>query len=184
MNTRSGRPPSQDERELSSFIALLQREGVGRYLEVGARDGDTFYKVMMSLPEGSFGVAVDLPGGPWGRNSRADLKAAVAALEGRSGVAIFGDSTKPDIIKSVMDYGPFDAALIDGDHRYEGVKADWENYPARIVAFHDIAGDGVMKGSMAVEVPRLWREIKAEYEHVEFISPGSRMGIGAAWLSR
>jgi hypothetical protein len=64
--TRSGRPPSQIEAELSGFIGLLQERNVRRYLEIGARHGDTFHEVMRSLPVGSVGVAVDLPGGLWG----------------------------------------------------------------------------------------------------------------------
>jgi hypothetical protein len=75
------------------------------------------------------------------------------------------------------------AALIDGDHRYEGVKADWEAYRkvASIIAFHDIVGDGQAekKTNIPVEVPRLWQEIKASGLRVrEFIAPGSKMGIG------
>src|SRR5688572_15125983 len=95
LQTFSGRNPSQDEFELTSFIALLRERGVRRYLEIGARHGDTFHEVMRNLPAGSVGVAVDLPGGLWGTDkSRSALKRAAADLNGRGYKAsvLFGNS--------------------------------------------------------------------------------------------
>lgn len=56
-------------------------------------------------------------------------------LDERS-VLIVGDS------KSVQIDGPFDFLHIDGDHRYEGVKADYLKYapivrPGGVIAMHD-----------------------------------------------
>lgn len=188
MITFSGRHPSQNPWELTQFIRLLQREGVTRYLEIGARQGDTFHMVMAALPEGSSGVAVDLPGGAWGQAGTGEqLRKAVQQLRGlgRRVQCLLGDSTALPMIESVAALGPFDAVLIDGDHRYAGVKADWENYGrmARIVAFHDIAGAGVVQktSGLPVEVPLLWREIAPHYTHTEFVAPGSPMGIGVLW---
>src|SRR5690606_15397754 len=65
LKTFSGRQASQDEAELTGFLRLLQDRGVRRYLEVGARHGDTFHYLMTGLPVGSVGVAVDLPGALW-----------------------------------------------------------------------------------------------------------------------
>lgn len=186
LTTFSGRKPSQDEGELTSFVEFLRARGVKRYLEIGARDGDTFHFVMSALGAWSFGLAVDLPGGLWGkRTTSAHLLTAVQdlALKRYDVRMRLGDSTAADIIGEIHKAGPFDAILIDGDHTYEGVKADWENYRdlASLIAFHDIVGHGQAEKvtNRAVEVPRLWAEIKAEgYRTVEFISPGSAMGIG------
>ena len=184
LTTRSGRRPSQNAEELFGFIDLLRQRGVASYLEVGARHGDTFDTVMRSLPAGSVGVAVDLGGGPWGTpKSVPRLRAAIRALrrDGYDAHVIFGDSTSADVIRRVSAHGPFDAALIDGDHRYAGVKADWLAYGgiASAVAFHDIVGDGQADSAgNAVEVPRLWSEIKSAHAATEFVEPDSRMGIG------
>lgn len=186
LKTFSGRRASQNERELRAFIALLRERGVNRYLEIGAREGDTFHEVMLALPDGAEGVAVDLPGGLWGKGTTADgLKRAVADLNARrrNCAAILGASTSEPVRHQVDLCAPFDAILIDGDHTYDGVKADWEAFRgmAPIIAFHDIVGDGEREkvSGCAVEVPRLWAEIKASgLQTMEFVDQGSRMGIG------
>lgn len=186
LKTFSGRRASQNEWELRSFIALLVEHGVRRYLEIGAREGDTFHEIMQALPEGATGVAVDLPGGLWGKESTRDqLPRVVSDLErsGRHASWVFGDSKSHATQHLVVWHGPYDAILIDGDHSYSGVLADWQTYGdmAPIIAFHDIVGTGESEKvhGTPVEVPRLWAEIKASgLQTVEFIAPGSKMGIG------
>lgn len=185
MRTFSGRPWSQDPDELEHLIALLRRHETRSYLEIGARDGDTFHAVMCSLPEGSRGVAVDLPGSLWGRNrSRERLEHAALDLrrKGYEVVVVLGSSRDRVTVQRVQLYEPFDAILIDADHTYEAVREDWRTYGpmGRLVAFHDIDGEGQKeKHGNAVEVPRLWYELKAAGLRTrEFITPGSRMGIG------
>lgn len=174
--------------ELADFICLLVAHGVRRYLEIGARRGDTFDAIMRSLPVGAHGLAVDLPAGPWGAvDSRGLLGGTVAQLnhDGYHCDVVFGSSQSPRVIEQVGRLGPFDAVLIDADHRYDAVAADWNNYRAhaRIVAFHDIAGVGIVdRGSgFAVEVPRLWGEVKALHRHHEIVAPGSIFGIGVVY---
>ena len=78
---------------------------------------------------------------------------------------------------------PLDFLFIDGDHAYEGVKADFELHskavrPGGMVAFHDIA----MKPPCGV--PQLWEELKPRYKHAEIVherGPKS-MGIGVLWV--
>lgn len=186
LKTFSGRSPSQMEGELRALIALMQLRGVTRYCEIGARDGDTFHEVMCSLPPKSIGVAVDLPGALWGKKStRANLERAVADLvkRGYRASCLFGDSQTEATRALVRGRGPYDAILIDGDHTFEGVSADWRNYRdmAPLVAFHDIVGDGQREKvhGRPVEVPRLWGAIKASgLRWLEFVEPGSKMGIG------
>lgn len=187
--TRSGRDASQNPQEICGFIELLQHEGVRSYLEIGARHGDTFFDVMRSLPTGSRGVAVDLPGGNWGTSkSQSHLRMACDDLRqrGYDVHCIFANSQDSGTAEIVDSMGPYDAALIDGDHLYRGVKRDWELYGhrARLIAFHDIAGEGQRQRSsqLPVEVPRLWREIRNDFRHREFIAPGSKMGIGVLWV--
>jgi hypothetical protein len=177
--TRSGRKASQQPNELAAFIEIIKHSDA--YLEIGARHGDTFYEVMRSLPKGSKGVAVDMPNGPWGGNSRHALLDCCEELTnlGYNVTLIFGDSAA--VAGKVRELGPFDAVLIDADHRFEAVKRDFANYgDSPIVAFHDIDGDGLDCGGMPVEVPLFWREIKQQFRHTEIIDPSDdrKMGIG------
>jgi hypothetical protein len=187
LKTFSGRKASQNEFELNSFIQFLRDHNVRRYLEIGARHGDTYHDVMMSLPVNSVGVAVDYPGALWGTHKSKQCLSDVnyfLKTRGYLSTVLIGDSTSPEVIKAIKALSPFDAILIDGDHRYEGVKQDWINFQdlAPIVAFHDIVGEGQSEkvSNNPVEVPRLWREIKDEIPElcVEFIDAGSKMGIG------
>lgn len=185
LTTFSGRRPSQIEEELNGFVDLLRAEGVRSYGEIGAREGDTFHHVLTALPE-CRGVAMDLPGGLWGKlSTRAKLERAIADLmaSGRKASCMFGDSKTEATIRMFQGRGPYDAILIDGDHTLPGVTADWNNYRgmARIIAFHDIVGAGQTDRvhNREVEVPILWESIKASgLRTVEFVAPGSAMGIG------
>lgn len=191
LKTFSGRRASQNEIELRSFITYLNDHAVKSYLEIGARHADTFHEIMINLPKGSTGVAVDLPGGMWGKKSSVNSLIAAAKDLRRRGYkihVILGDSTDPEIMDKVDALAPYDAILIDGDHRYDGAKQDWVNYGplSNIVAFHDIVGEGQVEKvhNNPVEVPRLWSEIKQLYPGcTEFVDDGSTMGIGV-WNSR
>ena len=123
--TRSGRRAGQDEAELSWLIAIFQAKPVRRYLEIGARYGDSFYRIMSELPIGSTGLAVDLPGDVWGKSdSEKHLRAAARELTagGRPCEVLTGDSHLPAMLQAVRARAPFDAIFIDGDVRFrEGV---------------------------------------------------------------
>lgn len=191
LKTLSGRKPSQNEYELRCLIAQMQNMGCKSYLEIGARHGDTFYEVVGSMPSDGLYVAVDLPGGLWGKlESKNQLKKAITQLraEGYSAQVHFDNSQSHDFAGMLVHkYGRFDAILIDGDHTYEGVKRDWELYRSMgsLIAFHDIVGHGESESvhGNRVEVPKLWAEIKAQgYKTCEFIASGSKMGIGCVFL--
>lgn len=196
MKTFSGKKASQKQKELNGMIKTIVDNDCKTYLEIGARHGDTFYEVVKRLPKGSLVVAVDLPGGTWGVGSSVyDLNKAAKALNemGYNVAVVLGDSTNEDIIKQIRQISPsYDAILIDGDHRYAGVKKDWENYfpmANKVVFFHDIDGHGVRQKSnpqLVVEVPKLWEEIKTNHKHVEFIDkedqPDRPMGIGGIFI--
>lgn len=191
LKTLSGRNPSQNEYELRCFIATLENAGVKSYLEIGARHGDTFVEVVQHLPHDGVYVAVDLPGGLWGKKSSKNALINAASHLSHAGYKVgvhFDNSQAHDFAGMLAHkYGRFDAVLIDGDHTYEGVKRDWELYRAmgNIVAFHDIVGDGMKEKvhGNPVEVPRLWEEIKAQgFKTQEFIAPDSKMGIGCVFL--
>lgn len=179
--TRSGKRAGQLQSELDAMVAEFA--GATSYLEVGARYGDTLWDVAQALAPGAKIVVVDMPGDVWGNHDAepvllkccADLRAKGFDVD-----LIIGDSCNPSVIDLVHGKGPFDVCLIDGDHRYEGVKADWLAYGpmCKRVAFHDIVGHGQRcRPGFYVEVPKLWAEIKSPGD-LEIVAPGSKMGIG------
>lgn len=184
---------SQIESELAGLIGILRREKVTRFLEIGSRYGGSLWRIAHALPKGSRIVSVDNGKGMGGNKDGApeSLRQCVERLraEGYDCRLIFSDSHKPETIEEVRRLGPFDAALIDGDHEYRGVIQDWKNYGpmSRIVAFHDVGWEKpeVYHNSKMVEVPQLWGELKEDHRHEEFIdkSNGGNYGIGVLWRS-
>ncbi|MBM3747949.1 MAG: class I SAM-dependent methyltransferase [Acidobacteria bacterium] len=72
--------------------------------------------------------------------------------------------------------------FIDGDHRYEGVRRDFELYQrlvtaGGIIAFHDILPRIAFPD---YGVHRFWAEVKPGYRHEELIEDPNQgmMGIG------
>ncbi len=190
MSTRYLTDAAQDPDEIAAFCALLAREGVRSYLEIGSKFGGSLWRVGEALAPGARIVSVDMPGGTkaW-KDSEVSLKACHAALADKFGHethAIWGDSSAWAIIGAVEALGPFDAILIDADHRLPGVTRDWLTYGpmGRIVAFHDLAWrrapDWV---GTRIDVPQLWASIKDAYRHEEIICcpTGKNNGIGVLW---
>jgi len=76
---------------------------------------------------------------------------------------IHGDSGKPETLEEVkkwLDGRKIDLLFIDGDHKYEPCKRDYEMYGplAKTIVFHDI----VTKNPYNDGVPKLWKEIKTD----------------------
>ena len=110
-----------------------------------------------------------------------------------------GDSHDPAFIESVKNQvgiNSIDFMFLDGDHSYEGIKADFYNYASLVkkggyIAFHDIV-DSKYHRDFGCHVEQFWREIKNQFEWWEFIdnnsyhgptggdvySPSKSMGIG------
>lgn len=177
-------PPKalQVDAEIEAFAAILAREGVRRYLEIGSKFGGSLWRVANALPAGSLVVSVDL------NVNGHSLITTVNRLRDAdySAHLVVGDSTAPETVMKAATLGPYDAVFIDADHRPPAVWADWQNYGkmARIVAFHDIgwrrAPEWVGK---RIDVPQIWEEIKQgyRYEEIKLCPTGKNAGIGVLW---
>ena len=80
--------------------------------------------------------------------------------------------------------------FIHGDHSYEGVKKDLEQYKTLvgdggIIAFYDIVANTTdHPDAKYIEVPRFWNEIKTQYRYEEVIENVNQrsMGIGIIFV--
>ena len=81
---------------------------------------------------------------------------------------IYGSSVDLDTINKAKQFGEFDAVFIDGNHSYEYVKLDWQNYSplvkkGGIVSFHDACLDAERYGT-----PKVLKEIGNEISLIRY----------------
>jgi predicted O-methyltransferase YrrM len=166
-------------------------------VEIGTASGGALSAFCQIASKDALLVSIDLPGGEFGGayhegaiSGRSDL-----ARKGQSLRFLRCDSHEQSTRQALLDIlagREVDLLFIDGDHTYDGVKADFEMYsalvsPAGIVAFHDVLKHPQLP---TCEVDRFWNEIKADFVHHEFLVPdddrgwGPWGGIGVLEMSR
>ncbi|MDP3952640.1 class I SAM-dependent methyltransferase [Microbacterium sp.] len=171
--SNAGRMLEQDEDEFAQMLGLVK--GYRSALEIGSRYGKSIERIAQQMPAGSRVVAVDLPYSDVIEDMPAPepvLRETIAAIGLKYDAhLLIGDSHHPEVVAAAQALGPYDFCFIDGDHSYEGVSADWENYgpQAKVVAFHDIVNNPACM--------KFWSEIKKSYRTVEYTS-SAWLGIG------
>lgn len=120
-----------------------------RILEIGFCKGGTSKMWQHLLPEDGLILAVDegLYSEYW------------VDISGRPSITpVVGNSHAVSVLARVQPFAPFDAIFIDGDHSYEGVKADYNNYVPMVrsgglVAFHDHGHGPILQFWNELQVP-------------------------------
>jgi cephalosporin hydroxylase len=154
--------------------------------EIGSSAGGTLYLLTRVSHEQAVIVSVDIAIPPHTRAARAGL-----AKKGQRLISIEGDSHSEETREAVvraLGGNPLDVLFIDGDHSYDGVRADFERYAPLvrsrgIVALHDINPDfetrhGVSTPSISGDVPRYWTELKEQHRTEELIADPDQDGFG------
>ena len=181
---------AQDPAEIAEYCDILRGSEVRLYLEIGSKFGGSLWKAANALPKGSRIVSVDMPNGTKAWNdSRVSLDRCIADLKsaGYDAHVIWGDSQARDVVRKVELLGPFDAVMLDADHRLPGVTSDWINYgpmSRSIVAFHDIGWRRAPEWvGTRIDVPEFWDSIKHDfrYKEIKHCPTGKNNGIGVLW---
>lgn len=153
--------PEQLDGEFRALLAIVNGLAPGAVVEIGSYKGGSLYQWQEHTAPGSVIIAIDLPGGPWG--SRDALPHVGQWREwGPEIIPILADSHSADTVEAVrQEIDAIDFLFIDGDHRYEGAKSDFDLYwpmvrPGGIVALHD-----VLKTDEGCGVAQFWCEIQA-----------------------
>jgi len=172
-------------RALGQFVADLRPRNI---LEIGSAQGGSFYLWCKLAAADGKKISVDLPGGVYGGEANADPEVrARRDLMMRSWASnvylVAGDSHAQetrDQVRSILGSEQVDFLFIDGDHTYEGVRADYLMYRDFVrrfgyITFHDI-NESLLHQLQDVGVGRLWQELKGS--RLEFNEHADWGGIG------
>jgi predicted O-methyltransferase YrrM len=157
-----------------------------RVCEIGTAAGGTLYLLTRVSAPDALVISIDLAISPHTRALRARL-----GRPGQRVVSLAGDSHTEETacqLEQLLDGHSLDALFVDGDHSYEGVRADFERYgrlvrTGGIIALHDINEDfrtrhGIDTPSISGDVPRFWRELKESHNTDELIADPEQDGFG------
>jgi hypothetical protein len=179
--------PNQFEPYIETVKTYFEgRGGLETYVEIGVAAGGTFMATCDLLsPTGAVAIDISPVIGTTIDDGRARNKTPfdgllAAFIDGKTREFFCG--TSRDFSTSSRCPATIDLLFVDGDHSYEGVKADFEALGprSRVVVFHDIVSDA------CPGVVRFWREIvdafpgrTAEFvDQYDSVTAGSFLGIG------
>ncbi|MEW6417750.1 MAG: class I SAM-dependent methyltransferase [Nitrospirota bacterium] len=175
----------QKVSEFSPLVSLLKRRKLKTIVEIGTARGGTFYVwCKIAEPDATI-VSIDLPGGPFGGGySVKDIKKFRKYKRKNQRLYFLrkdsqNRATKEELIK-ILKGRKIDFLFIDGDHRFSGVKKDWELYSPLVknnglIVFHDILPHPKVP---ECKVDKLYNNIKINYKHIEFIDRYDDRGWG------
>jgi predicted O-methyltransferase YrrM len=180
-----GRGAMQKLAEFAPLLAMLARRRPTVVVEIGTYRGGSLYAFCKVADPHATLVSIDLPGGLFGGGYSDDELRAIRgyALGGQSLHFLASDShderTRDELVK-LLEGRQIDFLMIDGDHRYDGVRRDFQLYSqlvgaGALIAFHDILPH---PHEPLCQVDILWDELSRNYHHLELVDPGEDWGSG------
>jgi predicted O-methyltransferase YrrM len=179
----------QVKYEITQLMKMVEKIEPKFILEIGtSRGGTLFLLTRVSRPDATI-ISIDLLTNkydseyPWWKTSFYKTLARNKQRIHISRKDSHLESTLNDV-KTVLKGNKLDFVFIDGDHRYDGVKKDFEMYhklvrKGGLIAFHDICKT---PNEVRCEVEKFWSEIKNSYENVEIIEEKNQKWAGIGVL--
>jgi predicted O-methyltransferase YrrM len=181
--------PLQMRSEFVEYARIVADQRPRAALEIGTFRGGTLFVLTRLADLAATVISLDLPESMFGKLFRWAQTPIFNRFtqNGQTLHVLRRDSHRQKTLSTVsklLNGQQLDLLFIDGDHRYSGVRADFEMYSplvrrGGIVAFHDIAVKPTPDG-----VAQLWNEVKPRYRHKEILHGTDKdaMGIGVLWL--
>jgi cephalosporin hydroxylase len=175
----------QKASELAPLLELVGARRPRTVVEIGTASGGTLAGwCAVAEPDATI-VSIDLPGGDYGGGYDPDDLGPLQAhaQPGQTLRFLPADSHDPatcDALLGLLGGRAVEFLHIDGDHTYEGVRADYELYSPLVaseglVAFHDVLPH---PAAPEIGVHRLWAQLREAHPYVEFLDPDDDRGWG------
>jgi cephalosporin hydroxylase len=177
--------PGQVRSEIIQMAALIQQRKPRVVVEIGTANGGTLVVWCAMADPTALILSLDLPGGVHG-GGYPYWKSFVYKRFRQPGQTLHlirADSHQPESLvrlRERLPKGGVDFLFIDGDHTYQGVKADFEMYsplvrPGGLIALHDIC---VHPPELDCHVDEFWAEIRTRYKCWEYVEDPKQGGFG------
>jgi len=176
---------TQKITEFISLLTLLKRRKLKTIVEIGTAQGGTLYTWCKIADSDAVIISIDLPGGPFGGGYTLNDTKKFRKYKRKNQQLYFlrKDShtykTRNALIE-ILDGRKIDLLFIDGDHRYKGVKKDFQLYSPLVkqnglIIFHDILYHPKVP---ECKVNKFWNEIKRKFKNAAFIDKEDDRGWG------
>lgn len=156
--------------ELAEFFCVVSKLNPMCILEIGVAQGGTYQAWRSIVPKARCIMGIDPLSSSYPN-----------VIQGYS-----QDRATFNRVKAKLPQ-PLDLLFIDGDHRYQQVKADLEMYgefvrPGGIVALHDIVPAPPNSHAFSGDVHKVWKKVKANQATHEIIADPNQEGYGIGYF--
>lgn len=180
---------TQVRSEILGLLERLQRLKPRTIVEIGTHKGGNSFLFCHAISSVETVIGVDLC-------VQNGDKLVHFVRPGQRFYPLHGDSQTAAMrqrVRALLRGRAVDFLFIDGDHRYDGVKADYDLYaplvrPGGLIALHDIVADhrtrfGKQTGCDAGEVHRFWAELVQRNKTEDLIESPAQDGFGIGVIS-